>query len=214
MHQKRISMPKNWQLQRKTNKYIVKANPGQKAEFSLPIFLILRDILNLIKNTKEGKIIIKEGNIFVNNKKIISKKFPVGLLDKIYIKKEEKYFTLILDSHGLRVIEISEKDAQTKPTKVIGKRILRGKRIQISCLDGRNFLYDKEIKIGDSILVDLKENKIVKILPLKEGAEAMILSGNHKGKKGKIEKIGGENAIISLDNEKNKVKLNNIYIVN
>lgn len=89
MHLKRLAMPKNWQLNRKKNKYIVKSNPGQPMIYSLPVILILRDILGLVKNLKEAKIILKEGNISVNNKKINSEKFPVGLFDKLYIKKKK-----------------------------------------------------------------------------------------------------------------------------
>ncbi len=214
MHLKRKAMPKNWQLPRKTKKYIVKSNPGQNMNYSLPCLLILRDVLGLVKTTREAKIILKEGNIYVNNKKINSEKFSIGLFDRLYIKKEEKYFTITLDKHGLKVIEISEKDAGVKPIKVIGKKLLKNKKIQINCFDGRNFIYDKEIRVGDSILIDLKENKILKILSLKEGSDAFILFGNHKGRVGKIEKIEKENAILKFGDEKSKVKLNNIYIIN
>lgn len=214
MHLKRKAMPKNWQFPKKTKKYIVRSNPGQNMNYSLPCLIILRDTLGLVKTTNEARIILKEGNIYVNSKKISSEKFPIGLFDKLYVKKEEKYFTVVLDKHGLKVIEIPEKEANTKPTKVIGKIMLKNKKIQINCLDGRNFLYSGDVKIGDSALIELKDNKIIKILSLKEGSEAFVLSGNHKGKIGKIEKIEKENVILNLTEGKSKVKLNNIYIIN
>src|SRR3989339_524306 len=199
MHLKRIPMPKNWLFPKRDYTYIVNPRAGQNKDYSLPILVILRDVLKLLKTTREAKIILKEGNILVNGQIIKDTKYSVGLFDRIYVKKEEKFFTVLLNDKGLIVSEISQKDSETKPIKVINKTKLKTNKIQINGSDGRNFLYDKEVKTGDTLIVDLKENKISRIAQLKNGSKVLILGGKHKGSIGTVESIGKKELVVNLD---------------
>jgi len=76
-----------------------------------------------------------------------------------------------------------------KISKIINKKILKGKKIQLNLGDGRNFLSDIKCSVNDSVLIDLKKRKIEKCLPLKEKAEILVFAGKHSGKKGKINKM-------------------------
>jgi small subunit ribosomal protein S4e len=213
MYQKRIAMPKNWQMPKKEKKYIINSRAGQNKNYSVPILIILRDLAKVVNNTKEGKIALKQGDVLVNNKKITDTKFSVGILDKVYIKKEEKYFILTLNNKGIVLKEISAKDYSTKITKIIDKRILKGKKVQINCFDGRNFLYDKELKVGDSLLIDTVKNEIIKVLPLKKGAKIFAIKGKHMGKEGTIQEIEEKEANVLFNDEKAKIRLESLMII-
>ena len=58
--------------------------------------------------------------------------------------------------------------------------------------DGRNFLSNIKCKVNDSAVVDLKNKKIEKCLPLIEKAKVLIFSGKHVGKIETIDKINLE----------------------
>lgn len=213
MHLKRISMPNNWPMQKREYTYIVNPRAGQNKDYSLAILVILRDLLKVLRTTREAKTVLKEGNVLVNGKKVTDIKFSVGLFDRIYVKKEEKYFTLVLNSKGINVSEISQKESESKPIKVINKTKLKSNKIQINCSDGRNFIYDKEIKTGDTIIVELKENRVLRIIPLKTGSKVLILGGKHKGSIGKVESIGKKEMIVNLEKEKSPIQSKNIFVI-
>ena len=105
---------------------------------------------------------------------------------------------------------LTENEASCKICKIIGKKILRGGKVQINLHDGKNFLYG-EGKVNDSVLVDLKKNKITKILPLKKGAFVFVISGKHTGEKGKV--IEKTKDLIIIKNEKEiKTTISNIFV--
>ena len=49
-------MPKIWPLKRKGNKYVVRPN---NLENSVPLIIIMRDILELVQNKKELQKVLK-----------------------------------------------------------------------------------------------------------------------------------------------------------
>lgn len=216
-HLKRIAMPKTWPLKRKENKFVIKGEGPHKLELSLPLLVILRDLLKVLTTKTEAKKILKENNAIVNNKVIKNIKFRVGLFDRIYFKKLEKYYSLYLNEKGkLEVQEITREKSEFKPCKIIGKKILKGKRTQLNCSDGRNFIIsDDKFKVGDSIIIDLKNNKIIKHLKMEKGNFALIIEGKNRGACGKIESINNTNntVIIALKDKKISVPRKNIFVL-
>ncbi len=79
----------------------------------------------------------------------------------------------------------------------------------MSTYDGRNFLSDKKYKINDSVIINLKEKKIEKHLPLNENSGAFVFAGKHAGEKGIIKKIDLEKKRVELNVNK---KLINVLI--
>ena len=70
-HLKRHAIPKSWPIQRKGTAFVVQPNVGFAD--SLPVLIILRDILNVAQNRKEAKKMIHMKNILVNGKEDIEK---------------------------------------------------------------------------------------------------------------------------------------------
>ena len=111
-------------------------------------------------------------------------------MDTLSLPLINKHYRLILSEYGkLSLIEISEQEAKTKPSKIANKTCIKGK-FQLNMSDGRNLLTDKnDYKTGDSLLIELPSQKIIKHLPLQKGAYIFLIGGKHLGAHGKVESI-------------------------
>lgn len=187
MHVKRNEMPKAWPMPRKGNTFIARAEHAKGQ--GIPLVFILRDILKLAKTKKEVRFFLLKGDVKVNNRVRKSEKFPLQVFDTISIEKISKNYKLVIQNKKFKLEEVSGKEANKKIVKIIGKKILANKKIQINLEDGTNYLYGKEFSIGDSAVVETKKNEIEAILPLKKGANIEVISGKHAGEKGKLEDI-------------------------
>jgi small subunit ribosomal protein S4e len=198
-HLKRRKIPKNWPIPKKGTKYIIKPNFGLNK--GLPLLIALRDVLKVAKNRKEVKKAIHEKNILINGKPVKDEKDNMQLFDKITLVPSKKNYELVLSSNGKFSVEETKSDINEKVAKIIDKKILKGKKVQLNLSDGRNFISDTKCKVNDSVVVDLKNKKISKCLPLKEGANILVIAGKHTGEKGKIRKLKTERKMISFKNE-------------
>jgi len=210
-HLKRISIERSWPLPRKGTKYLLKAHPGKKAEISMPLGIMIRDVLKLAGTRKEVKSMLHSREISIDGKIITEEKFPVGIFDIMSIKKLGKNFIVTLNESGkISLDEISE--THQKICKVIGKKVLKKGISQINCIDGRNFISKEKLGINDSVIIDLKESRISKVLPLKAGAETLITGGEHIGEKGKIiEK--NEKIKVQIKGKNFEIHAKNIYVI-
>jgi len=205
-HLKRQAVPKSWPVERKGTCFVVKPNSGFSD--SLPVLIILRNILKVAKNRKEAKKMIHMKNILLNGRIIMDEKESVALFDVITLVPSGKNYKLsILKNGKYDVEEIKENEAHTKVIKIIDKKMLKGKRIQLNLSDGRNFLSNMKCKVNDSALINLKDKKIEKCLPLEENAEVMVFAGKHSGEKGKIEKINKERKIVEINTGKENINV-------
>ncbi len=204
MHLKRQKTPKNWPVTRKGTKYVVRGNFNLNS--GIPILVLLRDQLKLAKNRKEVKKIISDKNILINNKSVNDEKNVVNLFDIVNLIPSKKYYQIALSEKGVfSSKEIEEKQANHKISKIINKKTLKGKKIQLNLNDGINFISDLKCNTNDSVLINLKTGKIEKCLPLKEKSNAVVFAGKHAGKEGIIQKILPKEKMIEL--ESNKIKI-------
>jgi len=211
MHLKRQKAPKSWSVPRKGNKYL--AMPSHNQVNSISLIMSLREILNGISTRKELKKVLNEGKIKINGAVVKKINYSLGLFDVLSFENGD--YRVSLNEHRKFIIEpIDPKDANSKISKVIGKKILNNKKMQVNLSDGRNYLSNEEIKTGDSVLINLKENKISKILPLKIKSRVFITKGKHAGQKGAIAEIvdSGKKKIARLDNKIN-VQLENLIVI-
>ena len=216
MHLKRSKTEKFWPIPRKGTKYV--AVPTHNKREAVPLAIIMRDVLKFVKTKKELKKILNEKQVFINGRVVKETNFPLCLFDVLSLPSMKKNYRVSLSKNKkITLEEISDKEAETRVYRVIGKKILSGGKIQINLMHGKNLLFDKKIETGDSIVFNFKENKIVKILPLKENKNVFVVKGRHAGVKGKIERIFEEGnkkiAEIVTDNQKIKVWTKNIVII-
>lgn len=188
---KRLLAPSLWKVGKKTAPFVISPSPGPHKKFEcIPLGIIVRDILKLAETYKETKKIIKSGEIFVDGKPRKNHKYPVGLMDILSIPKIKKNYRVTVDSKGLKLIEISGKDANLKICRINNKTKVKGGLTQLNCHDGRNVLVKEDVyKTGDSIVIELPSNKIVKHIKLSKGALVLITKGKNAGKIVKVEDI-------------------------
>ena len=209
MHLKRQMAPKIWPIYRKGTKYVVRPRFNIKGG-GVPVLIVLRDILKIVQNRKEAKRAIHMNHVLLNYKPVRDEKNSVLLFDVITLTPLKKSYRLELSGNKkIELNEIKEKEADYKVAKIIGKKVLKGKNIQLNLSDGRNFLSDKKYKINDSVIINLKEKKIEKHLPLNENSGAFVFAGKHAGEKGIIKKIDLEKKRVELNVNK---KLINVLI--
>ena len=214
MHLKRQKVPKNWPIERKGTAYIVR--PNANISNGIPILIALRDMLKLAQNRKEVKKAIHVKNLLLNGYPVRDEKNSISLFDTLTIVPSNESYKLSLSEKGKFQIEkISAGEETHKIAKVINKRILKGKKIQLNLSDGRNFLSDIKCNVNDSVLIDLKKKKIEKCLPLKEKGKVLVFAGKHAGKKANINKIDQvkKMAELTFNDEKINVLIKQLIII-
>ena len=112
--------------------------------------------------------------------------------------------------------EVAEKDAKTKVFKVLNKKMLPKNTVQWNLSQGKNILSKEKMNIGDSVILNIEDNKVVKVIALEKGKNAYVIEGKHMGEQGKIEEImerGGKIiAKIKVDGEKINVWVKNLIV--
>jgi small subunit ribosomal protein S4e len=198
---KRQLIPKTWPIAKKGTAYVIKGN-GK----SVPVLVAIRDMLKLAVNRKEVKKALNSKNILINNKVVKDEKNVISLFDILTIVPAKKSYSLELTEKG-KFEFVETKDSKSKVSKVVGKKSLKGKKTQINLYDGKNYLYDKEVKVGDSVVIDLEKNVVSKILPLKEKARVVVFDGKHIGEKGTIEKVKEERKMVIVSEKEKKANI-------
>lgn len=215
-HLKRLSAPKSWSIQRKGVTFITKPNPGpHKLKESMPLNILMRDLLKQSKTTRETKTILNKGLVLVDNIVRKNHKLPVGVMDIISIPTLNQYYQVLYNKHKKFILNpIKKEQAQEKTNKITNKKILKGKKIQINLYDGKNILVSKDTyKVGDSIII--KDKKITKHLKFEKGAKIYLLKGKYTGFTGILESVkqfnGRSPDIITLNVGKEKIQTKKDY---
>ena len=219
-HLKRINAPKSWLVERKANAFIAKPLPGpHKLKESMPLGVILREILKVGNKKREIRIILSNKEVLVNNKLRKEFRFPVGILDTLSIPKLNKYYKIVYNTKGnLTLSEISKEESIEKTCKIIGKTILKKGKMQLNLYDGTNLIINKnEFKVRDSVV--LKDNKIVKHLKFEKNALVYLIGGKHIGTKGtlidvkKFPGISKDVLVVNIDEKTHETLADYAYVL-
>jgi small subunit ribosomal protein S4e len=180
-HLSRFVAPKTWPISVKKTKWTVRPISGpHKLKSCLPIALILREMLKVTNNLRETKNILHRKLVKIDRKTINEYKYPVGILDVIEVENSPPK-RLVLDEQGkFKLIDV--KDTSLKPLKIINKKLLKNKKLQLNFSDGRNLIIDKDnYKVNDTVIFDLEKKKITKTLKFEKGAKVYLIGGKHAG---------------------------------
>jgi small subunit ribosomal protein S4e len=212
MHLKRQKAPKSWPIPRKGTAYVVR---GKNISKGIPVLIIIRDILKITKDRRETKIALNSKKVLLNNRIIKDIGADASLFDVITIVPSKEHYRISLDEKGKFFAEKEKEErAGYKIAKITNKKMLKGKKIQLNLNDGRNFLSSIKCKTNDSVLINLKENKIEKCIELREKSNVMVIGGKHTGIKGKINSINSEKntAEIESNNENLHVLIKQLIV--
>jgi small subunit ribosomal protein S4e len=215
MYKTRNQMLNEWPIERKGTKYLAAASHSSSK--GIPILFIIRNMLKLARTRKEVEYMLRNKDVKINNKTIKEDNFPVLFFDTITLEKSGKNYRMIIDNKKFKLQEISGKEAEKKVSKIINKKSINKSTIQMNLEDGRNFLTKDKFSVGDSAIINTKEGKIEKILPLKDGAKVKIVSGKYSGHEGKIkttkELARGREYIIQLKEKEVQLPLKTMMVV-
>jgi len=209
-HLKRQIAPRSWPIARKGTKFVIKNNSK-----GIPLLVVLRDLMQVVQNRSEAKTAIHKRDIVISGKTVNDEKKSLELFDVVTFLPSKKNYQIILSQKGKYDFkEIPEKEAKTKLAKVVGKKPLKGKKMQINLSDGRNYVSDLSCKVGDSAMIGFEKKQIEKILPVKEKAKVLVVGGKHAGEHGKIQKIiEGKMAEIETSEKKFRALVKQIMVL-
>ncbi|HLC32803.1 MAG TPA: 30S ribosomal protein S4e [Candidatus Nanoarchaeia archaeon] len=211
-HLKAYAVPKSWTLLKKVNKWTARPLPGAHPfEFAMPVSLLLRQ-LGFAKTLREIKKIVNDKAIMVDGKIVTDHHHSIGFMDVVHIKPKTN-LRGSFDRKGRLVFhEIAASETKHKACKVTGKRMVPGGKVQLSLLDGRNLIVQKEsFAIGDTVILEVPSQKIIEHLPLAKGHAVFLIGGRHKGNLMKIESVEGNS--VRCSNGKDQIDTLKEFVV-
>jgi small subunit ribosomal protein S4e len=198
-HLKRKPAPRFWPIHRKEYVWAVKSKPGPHAlNHSLPLTVVVRDILGFAQTRKEARRIISQGKIIVNGQARTEDAFPIGLMDVIDIPEAEMSYRILSHEKGFILHPVEKDEASFKLCRIENKTVVDNGHIQLNLHDGTN----KLIRIADPkkpsedvyetlnvVKVAIPSGEIIGHLKLAKNAPALIISGQNRGINGKIVEV-------------------------
>ncbi|MFC6724053.1 30S ribosomal protein S4e [Halobium palmae] len=191
-HQKRLSVPNSWPVERKEETFTVKAGAGPHGAAGVPLVIVLRDVLGYVDSVKEARYALNEGTVLVNGDAVSDHRRPIGMFDILAFTERDEYYRVFPDEGGrLALTPIDAGDAESRLGKVVGKRHVQGGDVQLSLHDGTTLVVDADTDYagGDSLVVDSESKDVVAHFVYEEGALVTAVDGAHAGEIGTLDEI-------------------------
>jgi small subunit ribosomal protein S4e len=211
---KRYAMPAWWPVPVKEYVWAPRPSPGPHSlERSIPLLILLRDVLKLAESAREAKYILRSGMVKVDGVVRKDYRFPVGLMDVIEIEKENLVFRLLpKPGKFLDLVPIPGHERYFKLCRIENKTTVKGGNIQLNLHDGSNVLIkvsssrnpvEDIYKTFDVVKISLPDRKIIEHYPFEPGNLALVISGRKVGSTGRIVEVKGgpmrEHKIVTLE---------------
>ncbi|MFC7234191.1 30S ribosomal protein S4e [Halosegnis marinus] len=190
-HQKRLSVPNSWPVERKEQTFTVKAGAGPHGEAGVPLLILLRDVLGYVDSKKEARYALGQDSVLVNGEAISDEERPIGMFDIVAFTEREEFYRVFPDEGGrLSLTPIDADAADSRLGKVVGKRQVTGGETQLTIHDGSTLVSDDaDITVGDSVVVSNDDKSVVAHFPYEEGALVTAVAGTHAGEIGTVDEI-------------------------
>jgi small subunit ribosomal protein S4e len=180
-HQKRLSAPKHYPIFRKDNTYVSTIKGSRSKEDAIPANVFLRDVTGYAETDKEAKKIVKNGDILRNREELRDVKQGIGVLDLVQLPKAEESFRVLRDGNGLDFVPTED---DRTAAKITGKSV-EGDDFVYHLHNGENFRSTTEYETGSTLLLKDGEEEV----KLEEGADVLVISGQHAGETAELEEI-------------------------
>jgi small subunit ribosomal protein S4e len=218
-HQKRLSVPKSWPVERKTETFTVKAGAGPHGESGVPLLIVLRDVLGYVDSRKEARYALDQGSVLINGTAVSDEERPVGMFDILAFSEREEYYRVFPGQGGrLSLTPIDEESAGSKLGKVVNKQHVPGGAVQLTLHDGQTLVVeDGSYDTDDSLVVANDDDAIVARFEYEEGALVTAVSGEHAGEVGRIDEIqvtpGSADNIVRVEQDDGAFETVEDYVV-
>ncbi len=196
-HMKRYVTPVFWPLTRKEFKWAVKPSPGpHPVSRSLPLLVIVRDMLKYVERGDEARKLIAEGHFKVDGVIRRDYKFPVGLMDVIEVVDTGEFFRVVpAPTTYMTLIQVDREEGKFKLCRIENKTTVKGGHVQLNLHDGRNVLLrvldpskpeEDVYKTMSSLKITIPNQEVVKYLPLQSGVLVVVTGGHSIGRVGRL----------------------------
>ncbi|WEL26339.1 30S ribosomal protein S4e [Haloferax volcanii] len=219
-HQKRLSVPKSWPVERKTGTFTVKAGAGPHGEAGVPLIIVLRDVLGYVDSKKEAQYALNHQSILVNGDVASDVRRPIGMFDILAFVQREEYYRVFPDEGGrLALTPIDSDSASSRLGKIVNKTQVSGGDFQLTLHDGATLVVEdaSEYSGKDSIVVDNETKDVVAHFPYEEGALVTAVNGQHAGEIGEVTEIivtpGSGNNSVVVETEDGEFETVEQYVV-
>lgn len=195
-HLKRQQAPTFWTIKRKEAIWSINTSPGpHNFGSSIPVTVLLRDMLNYATTRKEASHISNQSKIKIDGKPRLDDKFPVGLMDVVSLPDaSESYRVLPAKGGRLKLHQIKGDEIGFKLCRIIGKTILRNNVTQLRLHDGRTLVVPagSSYKVNDVLKIKVPSQEIMEHISFKDQLPIIITGGRSQGETGIIIGFGDE----------------------
>lgn len=205
MHQVRTQVSKKIPIPRKGTKYVARASSN--LQDSVPVVVAIRDMIQLARTAKEVKEMIKNKSLKINGKEVKDLRESIRLFNHL---EAGKTYSLSLKPTGK--FDFVETKSKERACKVIDKKMLKGKKVQLNLHDGSNILSTDKISVNDTIYLDEK-GKITKHVKFEKGKNCFIISGKYIGNEGKIQEEKNSAITVSIDNQQHILEKGKVVVL-
>ena len=188
---KRQMAPQFWGISRKDKRFVITVKPGpHKKAYSVPTAVFLRDMLKIVTSLREAKASIYSGKVKIDGVVRKSLHHAIGLMDVIELENVSEIYRLVpMEGKLLRPLKINESEKSKKLVTVTSKSTISKGRMQIGFHDGRSTISDTQVSVGDTCLIQIPDQKILEVIKLEAGSQALVTRGINAGQIGKVESI-------------------------
>jgi small subunit ribosomal protein S4e len=206
MHLTRIESTKKFPITRKGDKYL--ARPLMSTEDSVSVSLALRNMLKLVKTTKELKQLIHHKMLKINDRIVKDYRDSIKLFS-IFEAGNQAFRLTILPTKKFTFETASDKK---RLCKVIGKRLVSGNKIQINLHDGTNLISKDKINTNDTIYLDFS-GKVLSHIPFEKAKNVFVMSGKYTGLEGKVQSMKDGKAMIKFKGKEDASELGANHLI-
>lgn len=209
-HQKRISAPKHYDIERKGLTYISTSEGSRGKENGIPVLLFLREITNYADTKKEAKQIIRNGQLERNGDRVRDVRDSAGVMDALHIPKVNESYRVLPSKETMLFYETTDQ----RPAAKIEDKSVEGEEYVYHLHNGENYRSTEDYSTGSTLVFEDDE---AEAFPLEEGEEVLVLNGQHAGKTAEVKQLNKrgmrpDTAIVETE-EEFEIQQDSVFVV-
>lgn len=187
-HQKRLSAPDSWPVERKNQVYTVASHAGPHGGEAVPLVVFVRDVLGYVENAKELRYALDNDDVLVNGDAVSDHRLPVGTFDIVAFPSRDEYYRVFPGEGGrLSLVSVEEEAADNKLARIDDVTHISGGEVQLNLHNGGNVVVeDDDYSTNDSVVVDLEDGEVLERFAFEEGSAVTAVDGRHSGEVGEL----------------------------
>ncbi len=204
VHQKRLSAPEAWPVERKNQVYTVASHAGPHGGDAVPLVVFVRDVLGYVESAKQLRFALDNDDVLVNGEPVSDHRLPVGTFDIVAFPSRDEYYRVFPGEGGrLSLVPVEADAADNKLARIDGITHVSGGEVQLNLHNGANVLVEDDgYSTKDSVVVDLETNEVLERFAFEEGSAVTAVAGKHSGEVGELVEYivnegSGDNTVIA-----------------